>query len=444
MPLDSPSLRHRQAMRYSPSPAIPSRRDLSRLMLKTAFSLFDARDRHRRRRRKRLVCACRRRRASAPSPSAAGPPFPTSARPMPTPIRRRASPAKACCARPRRRPVIRRAARRSGGKPLVANAATGSRVRCPRRAFWTLYAADRRHAVLPSERRRSGASFLELLRLPTIRSPISVGAAADARQLAGVSRHRPDDPRAHALRHADRQQHRRRRYRAAADRSRSAAMLRLLYALLVGLVGAGIVHIAVLLLSAAFSRSRRLVAPGRCGRLLPVVTHPTAQDGTQPVVEPPIRCSTPPPAGSIWTMAPSVCAPGKVPFWSVSVYDRGGQNIYTFNDRTADGRGSRFRRADAGADDRDAQGAARRVQASIFVEAPIERRHRRRPQLRARRQLEPDRLELLGSSPARHSNAVERCGNSTIRDRVADRWTRELPRGFPGDHARSRVRRPRA
>lgn len=26
---------------------------------------------------------------------------------------------------------------------------------------------------------------------------------------------------------------------------------------------------------------------------------------------------------------------GKVPFWSVSVYDRNGHNIYSFNDRTA-------------------------------------------------------------------------------------------------------------
>ena len=30
-----------------------------------------------------------------------------------------------------------------------------------------------------------------------------------------------------------------------------------------------------------------------------------------------------------------ITAPGRVPYWSVSVYDRSGQNIYSFNDRTA-------------------------------------------------------------------------------------------------------------
>ena len=32
-----------------------------------------------------------------------------------------------------------------------------------------------------------------------------------------------------------------------------------------------------------------------------------------------------------------VFAEGGVPFWSVSVYDRNGQNIYSFNERTASG-----------------------------------------------------------------------------------------------------------
>ena len=31
---------------------------------------------------------------------------------------------------------------------------------------------------------------------------------------------------------------------------------------------------------------------------------------------------------------------GKVPYWSASVYDRSGQNIYSFNDRTATDRRS--------------------------------------------------------------------------------------------------------
>ncbi len=34
-----------------------------------------------------------------------------------------------------------------------------------------------------------------------------------------------------------------------------------------------------------------------------------------------------------------ITAPGQVPFWSVSVYDRNGHNVYSFNDHSAtDGR----------------------------------------------------------------------------------------------------------
>ena len=45
----------------------------------------------------------------------------------------------------------------------------------------------------------------------------------------------------------------------------------------------------------------------------------------------------PVPAASTWPTAPvHVHAPGNVPYWSVSVYNRGGQNIYAFNDRATD------------------------------------------------------------------------------------------------------------
>src|SRR5690606_14380124 len=33
-----------------------------------------------------------------------------------------------------------------------------------------------------------------------------------------------------------------------------------------------------------------------------------------------------------------ISTPGNVPYWSVSIYDRAGQNVYSFNDRTAEGR----------------------------------------------------------------------------------------------------------
>ncbi|TPN68794.1 DUF1254 domain-containing protein [Mesorhizobium sp. B1-1-5] len=120
-------------------------------------------------------------------------------------------------------------------------------------------------------------------------------------------------------------------------RSVYAATRRLLHAVLLGLVGAGIVHIVVLLLVPEFSErdawSRLSMASDlyRMPRL-------DAEAGGAPVVKSgdPLfyatACRFDLDEGRV-----RIRAPGNVPFWSVSVYDRNGHNIYSFNDHTATG-----------------------------------------------------------------------------------------------------------
>ena len=113
-------------------------------------------------------------------------------------------------------------------------------------------------------------------------------------------------------------------------------MRRLLYAVAVGLVGAGIVHIVVLLLLPDFSERdawSRLESRGELYRIIRI-------DGTPAAAEVIHRSADP-----LFYVAACrfdleegyahITAPGRVPYWSVSVYDRSGQNIYSFNDRTA-------------------------------------------------------------------------------------------------------------
>lgn len=115
-------------------------------------------------------------------------------------------------------------------------------------------------------------------------------------------------------------------------------MSRLVYALLLGLVGAGIVHIVVLLLVPSYSQRDawstlaareqlydlvRLDNPGAApliGSLDPLFSAAACrfdlQDG----------------ALRVW-------GEGSVPYWSISIHDRAGQNIFSFNDRSSsDGR----------------------------------------------------------------------------------------------------------
>jgi len=114
-------------------------------------------------------------------------------------------------------------------------------------------------------------------------------------------------------------------------------MRRLLHAILLGLVGAGIVHIVVLLLVPEFSErdawSRLAMASD-----LYKMTRLDAEAGGAPVVKSvdplfyAVACRFDLTEGMV-----RVKAPGNVPFWSVSVYDRNGHNFYSFNDHTATG-----------------------------------------------------------------------------------------------------------
>ncbi|MFD1987741.1 DUF1254 domain-containing protein [Mesorhizobium newzealandense] len=155
-------------------------------------------------------------------------------------------------------------------------------------------------------------------------------------------------------------------------RNSYATMRKLLHVVLLGLLGAGIVHIVVLLLVPEFSERdawSRLSMASDLYRM----TRLDAEAGGAPVVKSvdPLfyasACRFDLGEGMV-----RIKAPGHVPFWSVSVYDRSGHNIYSFNDHTATGGVldavvlTPAQMIDVRKDlPEDLQGA-------IFVEAPIE------------------------------------------------------------------------
>lgn len=109
-------------------------------------------------------------------------------------------------------------------------------------------------------------------------------------------------------------------------------MTRLLYAIVVGLVGAGVVHAVVLLLLPHYSARdawARLSGNADFYRF----TRMSGED------EPPVIRGIDPFFDAVacrFDLSEGVVhveAPGHVTFWSVSVYDRRGQNIYSLNDR---------------------------------------------------------------------------------------------------------------
>ncbi|RRH93415.1 DUF1254 domain-containing protein [Mesorhizobium tamadayense] len=149
-------------------------------------------------------------------------------------------------------------------------------------------------------------------------------------------------------------------------------MRSLLHALILGLLGAGIVHIAVLFLVPEFSErdawSRLAMASD-----LYKMKRLDAEAGGAPVVK-----SVDPmfyAAACRFDLADGLVrirAPGDVPFWSASVYDRSGHNIYSFNDHNANSE-----KLDAVVLTPAQMIDVRRdlpeeLQGAIFVEAPIE------------------------------------------------------------------------
>lgn len=108
-----------------------------------------------------------------------------------------------------------------------------------------------------------------------------------------------------------------------------------IYALVIGLVGAGIVHIVILLLVPSFSERdawARLAATSD----LYEMTRLDAEAAGAPIagIADPSLLAAACRFDLVETVA-HVAASGKVPFWSVSVYDRNGTNLYSLNDRSA-------------------------------------------------------------------------------------------------------------
>lgn len=111
-------------------------------------------------------------------------------------------------------------------------------------------------------------------------------------------------------------------------------MGRLLHASLLGLIGAGIVHIAILFLLPAISEKdawSRLAEAGGLFKVVPI----SAQAGdqrflrlTDPYFEA-VACRF-----DLTEGLAHIHASGSIPYWSISVYDRSGQNIYSFNDHS--------------------------------------------------------------------------------------------------------------
>lgn len=113
-------------------------------------------------------------------------------------------------------------------------------------------------------------------------------------------------------------------------------MTRLLYVLLLGLLGAAIVHISILLLLPVLSERdawSRLAA--RAEPFRTVALKAGEPDSPVPLADPFMEaraCRFDTDEGVVHVTAAQNAA-----FWSVSIYDRRGYNIYSFNDRTAAG-----------------------------------------------------------------------------------------------------------
>jgi uncharacterized membrane protein len=110
---------------------------------------------------------------------------------------------------------------------------------------------------------------------------------------------------------------------------------KILHAVIVGLIGAGVVHAAAILLVPQFGGRdlwARLQAIAPDGAFTPIEGD-TAKAGAIQPGDPFARVAVC--RFSIAQTPVRITAQGSVPFWSVSVFDRGGNNRYSFNDRSA-------------------------------------------------------------------------------------------------------------
>ncbi len=110
-------------------------------------------------------------------------------------------------------------------------------------------------------------------------------------------------------------------------------MHRLLHAILLGLVGAGIVHIVVLLMVPAYSQRDAWSALSEVSNFHTITR--LDPPGAAPLlgsIDPLFNA-----VGCRFDLSEGVVrlnGGGKVPYWSLSVYDRAGQNVFSVNDNS--------------------------------------------------------------------------------------------------------------
>lgn len=112
-------------------------------------------------------------------------------------------------------------------------------------------------------------------------------------------------------------------------------MRRFLYAVALGLVGAGIVHIAILLMLPAYSERDAWSQLSRVTGKYSVVRLGGIPGETPIPVSPNPFIEA---AACLFNLDEGVVhitAEGDVPFWSVSIYNRNGLNVFSFNDNAA-------------------------------------------------------------------------------------------------------------
>lgn len=112
-------------------------------------------------------------------------------------------------------------------------------------------------------------------------------------------------------------------------------MRRLVYAGVVGLVLAGIVHILIVLLIPSYADKDAWAKLEQRGDpwQFAIVSEPNRLSSDLPNVDPAFGIAA---CRFDLSEAPlRVSAQGDLPFWSVAIFDRKGRNIYSFNDRTA-------------------------------------------------------------------------------------------------------------
>lgn len=111
-------------------------------------------------------------------------------------------------------------------------------------------------------------------------------------------------------------------------------MRRFFHACLLGLIGAGIVHISILLLVPFYSQKDAWSALSeqanfyRVTRLDPAGRQPLI-DSLDPLFQA-VACRFDLSDGVV-----RFSGAGTAPYWSISVYDRAGQNVFSLNDRSA-------------------------------------------------------------------------------------------------------------